>query len=363
MKRLFALLLLILSIYSSAYCFELCLIDSVGTRSQGDSKYIIHEVDAGETLFALSRKYQVSVDEIRKANTTSLTNLDIGQTVFIPLKDNRVDENAIIHEVKSSETLFSISRSYNVTVDELKEWNSISGNSISVGQKLSIEKSGPMESGSAGASIDFSNRKTHVVQESQTLYSISRMYDVSTDQIKEWNSLMSNSLSIGQTLIVSAASSETAKTESNSSMLPTSENKASAVQPSVGQASDQHATEAAGVAATSSNIPKQVPVPDPAEEVSRVEAPAEKVVQRGMAEVIEDTQNTKKYLALHRNAPMGTIMQVKNEMNNQTVFVRVVGPIPPTGDNEKLILKISKKAYDRLGAVDNRFPVEVSYIP
>jgi len=87
------------------------------------------------------------------------------------------------------------------------------------------------------------------------------------------------------------------------------------------------------------------------------------VVQRGMAEVIEDTQNTKKYLALHRNAPMGTIMQVKNEMNNQTVFVRVVGPIPPTGDNEKLILKISKKAYDRLGAVDNRFPVEVSYIP
>jgi hypothetical protein len=50
-------------------------------------------------------------------------------------------------------------------------------------------------------------------------------------------------------------------------------------------------------------------------------------------------------------------------MNDQTVFVRVVGPIPPTGDNGKLLLKISKKAYDRLGAVDSRFPVEVSYIP
>ena len=56
-------------------------------------------------------------------------------------------------------------------------------------------------------------------------------------------------------------------------------------------------------------------------------------------------------------------MQVKNEMNNQTVFVRVVGTIPNTGDNAKVILKISKKAYDRLGAVDSRFPVELSYIP
>jgi LysM repeat protein len=362
MKRLFALLLLIISIYSSAHCFELYLIDSVGIKSEGNSKYIVHEVDAGETLFALSRKYQISVDEIRKANTSSLTNLDIGQTILIPVKEKQVDDNAIIHEVKSSETLFSISRSYNVTVDELKEWNSISGNSISVGQKLRIEKPGPSET-SGEASINVSNRKTHVVQESQTLYSISRMYDVSTEQIKEWNSLASNSLSIGQTLIVSASSSETATTESNSSMLPTSENKASVVQPSTDQSSGQLATGDAGVAATSSTISKQVPVSDPAEEVSRVDPPAEKVVQRGMAEVIEDTQNTKKYLALHRNAPMGTIMQVKNEMNNQTVFVRVVGPIPPTGDNEKLILKISKKAYDRLGAVDNRFPVEVSYIP
>ena len=99
------------------------------------------------------------------------------------------------------------------------------------------------------------------------------------------------------------------------------------------------------------------------EEEDYIERPAEKVVQKGFAEVIENTSDTKKYLAMHRDAPIGTIMQVRNEMNNQSVFVRIVNTIPPTGDNSKVILKISKKAYDRLGAVDSRFPVEISYIP
>ena len=82
-----------------------------------------------------------------------------------------------------------------------------------------------------------------------------------------------------------------------------------------------------------------------------------------MCDIIEDVPDTKKYLAFHNDAPVGTIMQVRNEMNNQSVFVRVINTIPPTGDNSKVILKISKKAYDRLGAVDSRFPVEISYIP
>ena len=60
---------------------------------------------------------------------------------------------------------------------------------------------------------------------------------------------------------------------------------------------------------------------------------------------------------------MGTIMQIRNEMNEQIVFVRVVGAVPNTGDNDKVVVKISKKAFDRLGAVDKRFPVELSYIP
>ena len=50
-------------------------------------------------------------------------------------------------------------------------------------------------------------------------------------------------------------------------------------------------------------------------------------------------------------------------MNGQNVYVRVIGKLPETGANEKVIVRISKKAYQRLAAIDNRFRVEVSYMP
>ena len=88
---------------------------------------------------------------------------------------------------------------------------------------------------------------------------------------------------------------------------------------------------------------------------------SDEVLQTGLAELIEGTSGNRKYLALHRTAPVGTIMKVRNEMNNREVFVRVMGKLPDTALNDKLVIKISKSAYDRLGAIDPRFRVEVTY--
>ena len=57
---------------------------------------------------------------------------------------------------------------------------------------------------------------------------------------------------------------------------------------------------------------------------------SDEILQTGLAELIEGTSGNRKYLALHRNAPVGTIMKVKNEMNNREVFVRVMGKLPET---------------------------------
>ncbi len=81
----------------------------------------------------------------------------------------------------------------------------------------------------------------------------------------------------------------------------------------------------------------------------------------GQAELIEGTGGHKKYLVLHRSAPIGTIMRVKNEENNATIFARVVGTLPETGDNSKLVIKLSQAAFDQLKAVNGRFPVEIMY--
>jgi LysM repeat protein len=321
--------------------------DSVGTTVLNGDKYIIHEVTAGETLFALSRKYGVSVQEIKDANTESLTSLSVGQRVNIPFATEIIDPNVIYHVVKPSETLYSVSRQYDVTVEDLVLWNNLQDNSISIGQKLKVStKSKNSDIGTHTQEKDVKG-KTHTVTQSQTLYGISRMYDVTTEQLRSWNSLNSDDLYIGQVLVIT-------DNIDNSSMLPAvnEETKVKA----------------------KNEIPKnsgKIENPSSTASVSSVAVdeemndgqPSEKITQKGFAEVIENTNETKKYLALHRTAPQGTIMQVRNEMNNQSVFVRIVGSIPPTGDNSKVILKISKKAYDRLGAVDARFPVELSYMP
>ena len=87
----------------------------------------------------------------------------------------------------------------------------------------------------------------------------------------------------------------------------------------------------------------------------------DEIIEGGLAELIEGTEGNRKYLALHRSAPMGTILKVRNEMNNREVFVRVMGKLPDTAMTDKLIIKISRSAYDRLGAIDPRFRVEVTY--
>lgn len=331
--------------------------DSVGVTTKNGKKFIIHEVEAGETLYALSRKYNVDVQSIEDMNSGSITSLKIGQRVLIPsTKVLETTSGTIEHIVKPSETLYSISRQYNVKVDDLKNWNNLAESSISIGQKLVIKESSANASNKQIDQEISGDRKTHTVEQSQTLYSISRIYGVSSDQLIAWNNLESNALNIGQVLIISSASATSQQTaSSNSSMLPESKSEVESA-----SKSETDAQQSTGAAAATTVVATTIPE-DTEEET--IEKPTEKIVQKGMCDIIEDAPDTKKYLAFHNDAPVGTIMQVRNEMNNQSVFVRVVNTIPPTGDNSKVILKISKKAYDRLGAVDSRFPVEISYIP
>lgn len=343
-------IIFLLIVFCSSQVFGLSMwpVDSVGLATKNQKQYIIHKVEAGETLYALSRRYEVAVQTIINENDQSVTNLNVGQKVLIPFKQSALVKGDKLHSVKSSETLFSISRQYNVQVDDIKRWNNLTDNSISVGQKLIIKNTGQETPAMVENDQQQSNgRITHTVVQSQTLYAIAGIYGVSADQLKEWNHLDSNTLEIGQVLVVSALNPQQEKENiSNSSMLPAAEE---IVEPTITTTSKEDDI-------------SESEMPDEADD-ELIEKPVEKVVQKGMAEVIENTSETKKYLALHREAPTGTIMQVRNEMNSQSVFVRIVGTIPPTGDNSKVILKISKKAYDRLGAVDNRFPVEISYIP
>ncbi len=86
---------------------------------------------------------------------------------------------------------------------------------------------------------------------------------------------------------------------------------------------------------------------------------AQKVLDRGLAEVIMDGQNTQKNLILHRSIRVGTTVTVRNPANGRTTTAKVVSKLPSVGTNEKLIAKISQSTYYDLNASGKRFALEI----
>ncbi|MDO5556917.1 MAG: LysM peptidoglycan-binding domain-containing protein [Clostridia bacterium] len=99
------------------------------------------------------------------------------------------------YTVQRGDTLYSIARKYNLTVDELKTLNNLTSNTLSIGQVLQVAP--PVE-----VIIPEETVTTYTVQRGDTLYSIARKYNLTVDELKTLNNLTSNTLSIGQVLQV-----------------------------------------------------------------------------------------------------------------------------------------------------------------
>ena len=80
------------------------------------------------------------------------------------------------------------------------------------------------------------------------------------------------------------------------------------------------------------------------------------------ASSIEEPMGSTKYLALHKSAKVGTILFVRNQMNDLKVMVRVIGKLPDTGSNQKIVIRLSKIAFSKLDPIDPIIPVELSYL-
>lgn len=109
-------------------------------------------------------------------------------------------ESPPTHTVRAGETLFSISRQYDVSVQELREWNNLPDNIIHVGQRLFL---GDRRTPEADVDTeDDPHTIIHVVEPGQTLYRIARLYDVDLNDLITWNDLRSSALTIGQELVI-----------------------------------------------------------------------------------------------------------------------------------------------------------------
>ena len=146
-----------------------------------ENKYI---VKSGDTLYSIAREYNISVQEIKDANNLINNNLTIGQKLIIPTPT--IESNDIVYTVKKGDNLYSIAKTYGLTQQELMNYNNLTSNLLSIGQTLKI----PSKNTSS----------TYVVKSGDTLYSIARQFNTSVQDIKNKNNLTTNTLSIGQTL-------------------------------------------------------------------------------------------------------------------------------------------------------------------
>lgn len=116
-------------------------------RNTSIDTVITHKVKYQETFFAISKEYQVEIDEIVAWNDLNISDgLQIGQELqlMVPKKRFKKPEpkiKTLYHEVKKGETLWAISKKYGVGVEELKRWNNKVDNSLNLGEKLIVKKS------------------------------------------------------------------------------------------------------------------------------------------------------------------------------------------------------------------------------
>jgi len=343
----------------------------------------IHKVKSGETLSQLARKYKTSVEELIRLNPESAKGLKLGASLRLPGSSENRTEQAVVsspeaktHKVVSGESLSRIAKKYKVSVADLEKWNNMTAKDLKAGQELQVSGPGKEEISGAAAPKETTKEETseqatetqpHVVFKGETLSSIAEKEGTTVAVIRKLNQLKNDQLKLGQVLLVpkkaavEMAEKPVIRTETEKQLPPPATRK------EIPPAKPEN-TAAGNDAIAIPPSPQVNEIPSKQDEkpmagIREVNNTLgyTRVVETGFGEAIEGDGNSKKHLCLHKSAPVGSILQVKNEVNGQSVFVKVIGKLPETGSNEKIIIRISRQAYERLMATGKRFPVEVSY--
>lgn len=145
-----------------------------------------YTVQTGDTLFGISRQFGLPIEEIKEINQLTNNTLIPGQILKIP-----TPTTTILYTVKQGDNLYKIAQTYHTTVDELMRINNLQTNALSIGQKLIIPIQNINEN---------NNYITYIVKANDNLYTIANTYHTTVNAIKDLNNLSSNLLSIGQSL-------------------------------------------------------------------------------------------------------------------------------------------------------------------
>jgi LysM repeat protein len=126
-------------------CFSAFALDLPTKKVNGKTCYY-YKVSSNETVYGIANKYGISRDDIIKYNPSAADGLKAGQTLYFPVEDFKSgisattasDSEYITHEVSKGETLYGISHTYGVSVDDLVAANPSLKNGVKAGSTINI---------------------------------------------------------------------------------------------------------------------------------------------------------------------------------------------------------------------------------
>ena len=308
--------------------------------------YLMHTVAPKENWYSVGRLYNISPKEIAPFNTLTIDNsLNIGQQVKVPLTSANFSQNGtraadetsvpVYHIVQEKEWLFRISTNYNkVPVENLEKWNGITKDQAKTGMKLIIGYLKVKSDQSALASKGISAVKTTAPVE--------KTIPATTPP--------------ATTVPVSAPPVVIPVAEKKTELPAKQETKEEKILPPVEEKK-----------VVNNNTPPS-PIPSTGNTSGAAgyfktlfEGSGKKI--SGAAGIFKSTSGWQdgKYYALMNNVAVGTIVKVSNPVTNKMVYAKVLGQLPDMKESVGLTVRVSDAAAAELGAIVERFSVEVKY--
>ncbi|MCB7152232.1 peptidoglycan endopeptidase LytE [Bacillus stercoris] len=179
------------------------------------------KVKKGDTLWDLSRKYDTTISKIKSENHLRSDFIYVGQTLSIngkstSSKSSSSSSSSSTYKVKSGDSLWKISKKYGMTVNELKKLNGLKSDLLRVGQVLKL-KGSSSSSSSSSSSVSTSSTSTYKVKRGDSLSKIAKQYGTTVSKLKSLNGLKSDVIYVNQVLKVKGTSTSSSKPASSSS--------------------------------------------------------------------------------------------------------------------------------------------------
>lgn len=176
---------------------------ATGFSNQASAHELTYKVNSGDTLWKISTSNQLTVQELMQYNNLTSSSIYVGQELSLiapHTHENEPQINSTTYTIKSGDSLSLIAKNFNTTVTELKSINNLTSDMIYVGQVLKVPN------GANGTTSLVTNSTTYTVKSGDTLWQIATNNNLTITQLKSYNNLTTDAIYVGQVLQLKAQS-------------------------------------------------------------------------------------------------------------------------------------------------------------